>query len=79
MTFLQAVLPYEPPVGERELGSLAGMRAVYGIRAVSFDERSHSVLVEYDASRLTPGDLIFMAQKCRRPCSESAQQSRVII
>jgi hypothetical protein len=60
MTFLEAVFPYEPPVGERELRALDGIREVYGIRLVSFDEKMHRVLVEYDASRLTPSDIAFM-------------------
>jgi len=60
MTFLELVFPYEPPVNERELSSLNAMHGVYGIRAVKFNQRVNTVAVEYDASRLTKGDIEFM-------------------
>jgi hypothetical protein len=60
MTLLEAVFAYQPPVGERELGALNRVRDVYGIRAMSFNEKSHRVTVEYDASRLTASDIAFM-------------------
>jgi len=36
------------------------MHDVYGIRAVKFNQGMNSVTVEYDASRLTKGDIEFM-------------------
>ncbi|HUA14463.1 MAG TPA: hypothetical protein VMG31_04135 [Verrucomicrobiae bacterium] len=60
MTFLQVFLPYEPPLGERQMKALDSMRDVYGIRAVTIDEKSRRFVVEYDASRLTPRDIAFM-------------------
>jgi len=76
MTFLEIVLSYEPPVGERELGSLNAMRDVYGIRAVKFNQRINTVAVEYDASRLTKGDIEFMLRnagiRLRNPIARAA-------
>jgi hypothetical protein len=59
MTFLEIVFAYEPPVGERELSSVTAMRDVYGIRLLRFDQATNTVTVEYDASRLTKGDIEF--------------------
>lgn len=60
MTFVEASFPYQPPVGQQELAALDGVRDVYGIRTVRFDEALHCIVVEYDASRLTKGDIAFM-------------------
>jgi hypothetical protein len=60
MTFVEASFPFETPVGHRELAALDGMRDVYGIRTVRFDEGLHRIVVEYDASRLTKSDIAFM-------------------
>lgn len=60
MTFLEASFPYQPPIGQRELAALDGVRDVYGIRTVRFEETLHRIVVEYDASRLTKSDIAFM-------------------
>jgi hypothetical protein len=76
MTFLELVFPYEPPVGERELSSLNAVHEVYGIRAVKFNQGMNTVTVEYDASRLTKGDIEFMLRnagiRLRNPVARAA-------
>jgi hypothetical protein len=76
MTFLEVVFNYEPPVGERELAALNGVRDVYGIRLVSFNQERNAVTVEYDASRLTKSDIEFMLRnagiRLQGPLSKAA-------
>jgi len=52
MTYLDVVFPYGAAPGETELRAIANMREVYGVRRVQFDEKAHTVRVEFDASRL---------------------------
>jgi len=53
MTQLDVVFRYSVPPSSRELRALDGVREVYGIRRISFNERERMVRVEFDASRLT--------------------------
>ena len=52
MTYLDAVYRYGSVPGEAELRAIDGMREVYGIRGVHFQEAGKTVRVGYDASRL---------------------------
>ncbi len=52
MTYLEVVFRYGAAPGENELRAIDGMREVYGVRRVQFNERERTVRVEYDASRL---------------------------
>jgi hypothetical protein len=52
MTYLDVVFHYVSPPGENELRAIDGMREVYGIRSVRFNEKDRTVRVGYDASRL---------------------------
>jgi selenocysteine lyase/cysteine desulfurase len=52
MTYLDVVFSYDSLPGEKELQAIDSMREVYGIRAVRFNEKEQTVLVEFDASRL---------------------------
>ena len=52
MTYLDVAFHYGTPLGENELRAIDSMREVYGIRRVQFNEKDHSVRVEFDASRL---------------------------
>jgi hypothetical protein len=52
MTYLDVVFRYGAVPGENELRAIDGMREVYGVRRVQFNEREHTVRVEFDASRL---------------------------
>jgi hypothetical protein len=57
MTVLDITLHYLAPVGPRLPRAMYRIREVYGIRRLSLDEIRHSILVEYDASRLHPEDV----------------------
>ena len=52
MTYLETAYRYGATPGEREMRAIDGMREVYGIRKVGFNEKERSVRVEFDASRL---------------------------
>jgi hypothetical protein len=53
MTYLDVAYRYGATPGEREMRAIDGMREVYGIRKVDFNETEKRVRVEFDASRLT--------------------------
>lgn len=52
MTYLDVAFRYGTAPGEREMRAIDGMREVYGIRKVDFNEKERTVRVEFDASRL---------------------------
>jgi hypothetical protein len=52
MTYLDVVYRYSGAPGEREMRAVDGVREVYGVRSVSFNEKERSVRVEFDASRM---------------------------
>jgi hypothetical protein len=52
MTYLDVVFRYGARPGESELRAIDGMREVYGVRGVKFNEAERTVRVGYDASRL---------------------------
>jgi len=52
MTYLEVVYRYGASPGENALRAIDGMREVYGVRHVQFNERERSVRVEFDASRM---------------------------
>jgi hypothetical protein len=53
MMNLDIVFRYGTQPGEAVVLALSGAREVYGIRRLSFDRAKQTVLVEYDATRLT--------------------------
>jgi hypothetical protein len=53
MTYLDVAYGYGATPGEREMRAIDGMREVYGILKVDFNEIEKRVRVEFDASRLT--------------------------
>jgi hypothetical protein len=53
MTQLDVVYRYGVPPSESAVLAMAKVREVYGVRRMDFDEANKTVLVEYDASRLT--------------------------
>ena len=57
MTLMHATFNYMSPPRESEMRALDHVREVYGMRQLTFDEREHSIRVEYDASRLTEDDV----------------------
>jgi hypothetical protein len=52
MTYLEVVFRYGAQPGEKELRAIDGMREVYGVRRVQFNDQERTVRVEFDASRL---------------------------
>ncbi|MEY2413288.1 MAG: hypothetical protein QOD84_1894 [Acidobacteriaceae bacterium] len=52
MTQMEVVYRYRATPGEAEMRALDGMREVYGIRRLTFDEKDRTLRLEYDASRL---------------------------
>jgi hypothetical protein len=52
MTYLDVVYRYGATPGEREMRAIDGIREVYGVRSIAFNEKERSVRVEFDASRL---------------------------
>jgi len=57
MTLLRTIFSLGLPPAERALRALDRVRRVYGARKIWFDEKAHTIFVEYDASRLTEQDL----------------------
>lgn len=53
MTPVDVYFTYSQTPGEAEVRAVDGMREVYGIRRINFDEKRRTVRVEYDASRLS--------------------------
>lgn len=57
MTLLDVVFRYGSPAGEKEMMALNNAWEVYGVRQIKFDEKEHTVRVEYDATRLNDGEI----------------------
>jgi hypothetical protein len=57
MTLLDVIFKYGTPPGEREMAALNNAWEVYGVRKIKFDEKEHTIRVEYDATRLTEGEI----------------------
>ncbi|MGE0406133.1 MAG: hypothetical protein AB7O65_07530 [Candidatus Korobacteraceae bacterium] len=53
MTAVEVVFRYGQNPGPATLRAIQGLREVYGIRRLQFDEAEHTVRVEFDASRLS--------------------------
>jgi len=53
MTTMDILFRYGTQPSEAVLSALSGAREVYGIRRLQFDRTRQTVLVEYDATRLT--------------------------
>lgn len=52
MTYLDVVYRYFGVPGERELRALDGVREVYGVLRMEFNEKEETLRVQFDASRL---------------------------
>lgn len=63
MTAVDVYFLYGQTPGETELRAVDGMREVYGIRRVTFDEKQRTVRVEYDASRLTEAVVVGLLRR----------------
>jgi hypothetical protein len=52
MTQLEVVYRYTGVPSEAEMRAIDSVREVYGIRRMTFNEKEHTVRVEFDASRM---------------------------
>jgi len=52
MTTVDILYRYGNPPTEAAVFALASIKEVYGIRRLAFDREAHTLLVEYDATRL---------------------------
>jgi hypothetical protein len=52
MTQLDVAYHYDGTLAEKTMRAVAGMREVYGVRRITFNEKERTVRVEFDASRL---------------------------
>jgi hypothetical protein len=52
MTYLDVAYRYGANPGEREMRAIDGVREVYGVRGIEFNEKERTVRVGFDASRL---------------------------
>ncbi len=57
MTLLDVVFKYGMPPGEKVMWALNSAREVYGVRKIKFDEKEHTIRVEYDATRLNDSEI----------------------
>jgi len=53
MTTVDVLYRYTVPPTEHAILALARLREVYGVRAVSLDERQKTIRIEFDSTRLT--------------------------
>jgi hypothetical protein len=53
MTYLEIAFRYGATPGEREMRAIDGVREVYGVQKITFDEKERMVRVLFDASRLS--------------------------
>jgi hypothetical protein len=51
MTQMEVAYRYAGPPTESAMRAIDNMREVYGVRRVTFNEKEHTVRVEFDASR----------------------------
>ena len=63
MTSVDVSLRYCVPPGEREMGALSVLNSVYGVRKLSCNQQTNTLKVEYDASRLTEGDIVVLLRE----------------
>jgi hypothetical protein len=57
MTLVNGNFQYGSSPKENTWRAIDDIHDVYGIYGLSFDDKSHTIHVEYDASRLTEGDV----------------------
>ncbi len=73
MTLLDVVFKYGTPLGEKEVLALNNAREVYGVRKIKFDEKEHTIRVEYDATRLNDGEVAALLRRAAIDLREKVQ------
>lgn len=64
MTTVDILFRYSAQPAEATVFALANTREVYGIRRLSFDREAHTLLVEYDATRLNAATVARLVREC---------------
>jgi len=75
MTNVDILFRYDAQPTEAQALALANARDVYGIRRISFDRSAHTLLVEYDATRLNAA---MVTQLVRRAGIQLAEELPLI-
>ena len=73
MTLLDVVFKYGTPPGEKEISALNNAWEVYGVRKIKFNEQEKSIRVEYDASRLSDGEIAGILRRAGIDLREKVQ------
>jgi hypothetical protein len=73
MTLLDVVFKYGTPPGEKEMGALNNAWEIYGVRKIKLDEKEHTIRVEYDASRLSDGEIAAILRRAGIDLREKVQ------
>ena len=63
MTTVDIVFRYAVPPSEPVARALAGIKDVYGIRALRFDRDARTLAVEFDATRLTEATVTSLVRR----------------
>jgi len=75
MTTVEILFRYAEAPSETQVLALAQARDVYGIRRLSFDRETHTLRVEYDATRLNAA---MVTQLVRRAGVQIAEELPLI-
>ena len=73
MTMLDVVFKYGTPPGEKEMLALNNAWEVYGVRKIKFDEKEHTIRVEYDATRLNDAEIAAILRRAGVDLREKVQ------
>ena len=73
MTLLDVVFKYGTPPGEHEMLALNNAWEVYGVRKIRFDEKEHTIRVEYDATRLNDAEIAGLLRRAGIDLRERVQ------
>ena len=76
MTKVQLHYALTRPLDERGMNAIANAHSYYGIYLVKLARSMDSVLVEYDASRLTPAEVLATLQGAGIPVEEMAEPAQ---
>ena len=73
MTAVEVVFKYPFPPTETAMRAMDNLREVYGIRRIRFDEKEHTVRVEYDATRLNEATVAALLRRTGFDLGEKLQ------
>ncbi len=76
MTSLEVAYRYGAPPGEREMRAINGIREIYGLRRVQWDEKKRTIRIEYDASRLNEDTIASLLRRAGLDLQEKLDLTR---